>query len=245
MLTTGQALPKLQSRGRSLSYAGIGLLVAAASVVGFGPTYYLKGFFDTPPLTSLVHVHAAVMTCWLVLFVTQSWLISADRIDLHRRLGMAGGILALAVIGVGYQTAIAAARHGFVVKGGFPYGPLGFLAISLADLVVFGALVAAALYFRWSKSDSHKRLMLLATVSLIAPGISRLPFSVGFLPAAGLATLAATVLPLICAWIDRRAHGRLHPAYLWGGGFLVLSQPARGILAAIPAWQQFAGWLTS
>jgi hypothetical protein len=64
MLTTGQTLPKLQSRGRSLSYAGIGLLIAATSVAGFGPTYYFKGFFATPPLTSLVHVHAVVMTCW-------------------------------------------------------------------------------------------------------------------------------------------------------------------------------------
>ena len=245
MLTTDQVLLGPQPRRRPLSYAGMGLIVAAASLAGFGPTYYFKAFFDTPPLTSLIHVHAVVMTSWLVLFVTQSWLISTDRVDIHRRLGIAGGVLALAVIGVGYQTAIAAARHGFVVKGGFPYGPLGFLAISLADLVVFGALVAAALYFRWSKSDSHKRLMLLATVSLIAPGVSRLPFTVGFLPAAGLATLTATVLPIVCAWIDRRAHGRLHPAYLWGGGFLVLSQPARGILAAIPAWQQFAGWLTS
>lgn len=244
MLTTGEAIPKPQPRGGPLSYPAIGLLVAAASVAGFGPTYYFRAFFDTPPLASLVQVHAAAMTCWLALFVTQSWLISGDRIALHRRLGVAGGVLALAIVILGYQTAIAAARHGFVVKGGFPFGPLGFLAISLADLVVFAALVAAALYFRWSKSDSHKRLMLLATASLIAPGISRLP-SVGLLPAAGLATLAATVLPVICAWIDRRAHGRLHPAYLWGGGFLVLSQPARGILAASSAWQQFAAWLTS
>jgi hypothetical protein len=226
-----------------VSYAAVGLIVALASVIGFGPTYYAKAFFDTPPLTSLVHVHAAVMTGWLALFLCQSWLISADKEDLHRRLGIAGGILAILVIGVGYQTAIAAARHGFMVKGGFPYGPLGFLAISLADLVVFGALVGAAIYYRWSDSDTHKRLMLLATVSLLAPGVSRMPISVGSIPAAAFGALATIVIPIVCAWLDRRRRGRLHPAYLWGGLFLILSEPARVAIASLPAWQEFAGWL--
>ena len=241
--TTERALPHPRPIRRHVSYAAVGLIVALASAIGFGPTYYLKAFFDAPPLTSLVHVHAVVMTGWLALFISQSWLISADRLDLHRRLGIAGGVLAMLVLGVGYQTAIAAARHGFMVRGGFPYGPLGFLAISLADLVVFGALVGAAIYYRWSDSDTHKRLMLLATVSLLAPGMSRMPISVGPIPAAAFGGLATIVIPIICAWIDRRGRGRLHPAYLWGGLFLILSEPARLAIASLPAWQRFAGWL--
>lgn len=225
-----------------MSYAAVGLVVALASVTGFAPTYYLKAFFDTPPLTTLVHVHAAVMTGWLALFIGQSWLISKDRIDLHRRFGIAGGILAILIICVGYQTAVAAARHGFMVKGGFPFGPLGFLAISLADLFVFGVLAGTAVYYRWSDSDTHKRLMLLATVSVIAPGMSRLP-PVGPIPAVVFGVLATILIPVACAWIDRRARGRLHPAYLWGGLFLIVSEPGRFAIASLPAWQRFAGWL--
>lgn len=44
------------------------------------------------------------------------------------------------------------------------------------------------------------------------------------------------------AW-DRRAHGRIHPALLWGGGLLMLSLPARFALSQTDAWLAIARWL--
>jgi uncharacterized membrane protein len=46
-------------------------------VVGFSRTYYLHTFFNAPKLTISLHVHAAVMTGWIVLFAVQAFLIVA------------------------------------------------------------------------------------------------------------------------------------------------------------------------
>jgi hypothetical protein len=41
-------------------------------LIGFGRTFYLKPFFDAPPLSSyLVEIHAAIMTAWVLLFIAQ------------------------------------------------------------------------------------------------------------------------------------------------------------------------------
>lgn len=46
-------------------------------VVGFSRTYYLHTFLNAPKLTISLHVHAAVMTGWIVLFAVQAFLIVA------------------------------------------------------------------------------------------------------------------------------------------------------------------------
>src|SRR5687767_15519245 len=95
-----------------------GMAVAAAATVffGFAPTYYLKSFTHTavyptglpvsPSLPALVHVHALVFTAWILLFLVQTALIAADRPRLHRRLGVAGAVLAFVMVIVGVMTAI-------------------------------------------------------------------------------------------------------------------------------------------
>src|SRR6187397_1282777 len=60
-------------------------------LAGFGRTYYVRGFFNAPPLPSgLVHFHGFVMSAWVVLFVTQVYLISSREIRLHQCLGYGG-----------------------------------------------------------------------------------------------------------------------------------------------------------
>jgi hypothetical protein len=62
-------------------------------------------------LPALVHAHGLVMTLWIVLFLTQVSLVAARRVDLHRRLGMAGALLAAIVVIVGIATARQARRR--------------------------------------------------------------------------------------------------------------------------------------
>jgi hypothetical protein len=37
---------------------------------------------------------------------------------------------------------------------------------------------------------------------------------------------------------------KVHPATLWGGLFLIASQPLRLLVTATSTWTSFAGWLT-
>src|SRR6266481_4123742 len=69
-------------------FSGMALLLAATVFVGFAPSYYLAGIFRAPLPSMIVHVHGAVFTGWILLFITQTSLVSSRRVDIHRRLGV-------------------------------------------------------------------------------------------------------------------------------------------------------------
>ncbi len=217
--------------------AGALLIVFA----GFARTYYLKLAFGTPPLSLLLHVHGLVMSAWFVLVAAQVWLVSRGRVGLHRRLGILGAVLALAVLVVGTATAITAARLGRAPPGP---PPLQFLAVPLGDMLMFAGLVGAGLALR-HRRDSHKRLMLLACVGLLTAAIARVPVSVwpqlGILAYVGVTLL----LVLICLIWDTWRNRRLHPAFAWGAGWILLTWALRLGISGTDAWLRFARALVS
>lgn len=222
------------------------VLVPLIVLAGFARTYYLKGFFPTPALPNLiVHLHAIIMTAWVVLFIVQVTLVAKRQTKLHQRLGIFGAVLAALVFIVGILTGLfAAARfleNPSLAGPGDP-PPLPFLIIPLGDMVIFAILIGTALYYR-KRLDIHKRLMLLAAINLLTPAIARIPLE--FIVKGGpLAFFGLTDLVLIgFVAFDTIRHKRLHPAFLWGGLFLILMQPLRIILAPTNAWVSFAAAL--
>jgi uncharacterized membrane protein YozB (DUF420 family) len=238
----GQAVPTLAIRERHRDhrfFTGMALATALTAVVGFAPTYYFRGLTEAAPLTTLVHLHGALATTWMLLFLSQTSLVSAGRTDLHRRLGVAGMVVATLFVMVGYATAITAARNGVTPPGGPP--PLAFLAVPLGTLLSFAVLAAVGLSQRRHR-DTHKRLMLLATIALLAPAFARFRW---FGPGGPPVAIGGTCLFVIaCMAYDRAAHGRIHPAFLWGGVLLMLSLPARFALTQSETWLAVARWLT-
>ena len=112
---------------------------------GFARTYCLRPYFETRSLGPLLHLHGIVFTTWLVVLLTQTTLIAANRTSTHRRLGIAGIWLAVLMIAVGTFTAIVRAKIAEVPPG--TASPLVFLTIPIGDMVVFAILIAA-FYFR-------------------------------------------------------------------------------------------------
>jgi hypothetical protein len=213
--------------------------IAVIVFVGFAPTFYLRPVFTPEPLPPVFAIHGAVFTAWVLLFVVQTALVSARRTPIHRKLGVVGGLLAALMLVVGYQAAITAARRGFATPGLPP--PLVFLAIPFFDLIVFAVLVGTGLYFRRTPA-AHKRLMLLSTIAILTAAIARLPY---VLPLGPLVFFGLTDIPVVVGMLyDRVTRGRVHPAMLWGGLFLVASQVLRLIVSGTAAWLAFAHWLT-
>jgi hypothetical protein len=223
-------------------YLTAALFAAAVVFAGFAPTFYLKSLFGTPELSTLKLVHGAVFSGWIMLFVTQTWLVARDRRDLHRRVGTAGALLVVVMSIVGYLLAVDSGRRGFSPDSHVT--PLSFMAIPLFDLGVFVALVVGALLLR-RRSDWHKRLMLLATLSLLPPAIARIAIQFPPAPVLPIAFGGTALIVLGAMIIDSLAHRRLHPAMLCGGLFVIISLPARILIAGTQAWQDFAGWLIS
>jgi hypothetical protein len=226
-------------------YSGMAIAMAAAVFAGFAPTFYLRAWFGAPPtvtgattLSPLAQLHGALFTGWVLLFIVQTTLVASHRTRVHQRLGIAGGVLAAAMVVVGVSTAIAAAKRGAAPPGA---DALAFLSVPLVDMVLFAAFVGAALWNR-RRPDTHKRLMLLAYISIIAAAVARFP---GLLPYGPLAFFGlAFVFLLVAIVYDLRSRRRVHPTYAWGGALLVLSVPLRLMMSGTEAWRQFAQLLT-
>jgi hypothetical protein len=77
----------------------------ASVLLGFGPTYYLAGVFHAPLPSRIIHIHGAVFSCWILLLLVQNSLAWAGRVDIHRKLGLAGFLLACLMVVVGWMAA--------------------------------------------------------------------------------------------------------------------------------------------
>lgn len=203
------------------------LLVAAASILlvssGFARSYYLRSVFGFPALPGLLHLHGIVMTLWFVLFIVQVFLISVHQTRLHRRLGLIGVGLAVLMVAVTGAVVISAARRGFTAFPETVKWP-GFLLVSLGIVLTFSVLFFTAVWLR-GRSAIHKRLMVLASLSIWGPAISRLPLH--FIEAGSLWTsiVLGDSCVLICAAVDTIRNRRLNPAFLWGGLLILWSHP--------------------
>jgi hypothetical protein len=223
-------------------FGGMTIALLATVIAGFGPSYYFSSVSrSTAVLTPALHVHGAVFTTWMLLLVVQSTLIAAGRVDLHRQLGVAGAVLGACMMVLAAYVAITRFRGGFLTLGPeFPAGML--LAIALATVVVFPVLFGSALVLR-RRTDFHKRLVLLATLELVIAAVARLPVINSLGPPAFFSVTDLFVVALVL--YDFSTRGRIHPATLWGGLFLIASQPLRLAIGASGPWQSFAAWLMS
>jgi hypothetical protein len=222
-------------------YLGMALALFVTVWVGFSRSFFLRPLFPewTAPTEPIFYVHGAVFAAWFVLLVVQPSLVSAGRTDLHRALGRFGVVLAAAMVVVGTSAALTAAgRETGFFRISVP--PLKFLAIPLIDMVVFPLMVGTAVAKRHDP-QSHKRWMLLASISLVAAAVARWPVVVDRPSPLLFFGLTDLFLVPLVIW-DLRSRGRLHPATLWGGALLIGSQVFRVWLLSTPAWDRFAAW---
>jgi hypothetical protein len=228
-------------QGTRRFYVGVAIAVLITVFLGFSRSYFLKAYFGTPELSLHVHIHGLVFTSWVLLFLAQTTLVATGRTDLHRKLGVGGAVLAALLLIVGTTTAVLRVKGG----GSSPIPgvpPLSFLAVPLFDMVVFAILISAGLVLR-SRSDTHKRLMTLATIALMSAPIARIP---GVLRAGPPGFFGLTDLFIVAMLVyDLATRRKVHPATIWGGLVIVASQPLRLMISGTPAWLAFAGWLTS
>lgn len=224
-------------------YTAIAIAIFLVAYVGFAPTFFLRPLFpDRPaPAEPFFFVHGALFAAWCVLLVAQASLISLARVDLHRRLGKWGAVLAAAMVAAGTFGALVAAHRptGFV---GVPVPPLQFLAVPLFDMTLFAAYVGIAVVRR-RDAQAHKRWMILATVNLLGAAFARWPGVAALGNPLVYFGLADLFIVALAAW-DFRTRGRLHPATMWGGLVLIASQPLRLAVMGTPAWLAFATWAT-
>jgi hypothetical protein len=234
-------------------YVRMAAVCIVVAVIGFAPTYWvpmLRGTLDVPPFA---HVHAVVFYGWTLLFLKQTLLAASGRVARHRELGVAGVALATAMLLVGLGLTVNSLRR--FEAAGLSDAGRAFAIVSVSAIALFaGLFVAAVMNVR--KPDVHKRLMLVATVSLMQPAIARwfVYFVAPDVPPGAIVPppqIVVTVLPallanLLIVWAmlhDRRTFGRVHRAYWVAGGAVAATQILRLPLSSTEAWSHAAGWL--
>lgn len=219
-----------------LFYSSISIAVVGAVFAGFARTYYLRASFQPTPLPLYLKIHGFAFTTWVGLFVTQTSLIAARRTDIHRRLGWAGCGLAVLMVVAALAAAIFSGRR--EVLAGHADQARMFLAVPLFSMLVFPVLVGSAVYYR-RYPEAHKRLMLLATLSILDAAVARWP--IAWIATTWWAYFALTdVFVAAAIGYDVASRRRVHPAYIWGGLMILSAQAVRELIGPTVAWQAFA-----
>jgi hypothetical protein len=255
MAVSASTFPAVQSARRFHFYMAAAFF--ATGFIGFAPTYWmplLKGVIHLPPI---LHLHAALFYGWLLLYLGQSWLACSGQIARHREWGMAGVALASGMFFVGIGAAINTVKRSEAFSAASADAARRFLVVSVTGAIVFAVLFALAVVYV-KKPEIHKRLMLVATASLLQAALGRW-FALALAPnqiATGGITpppVAATILPgllsnlfIVAAMIhDRRRRGSVHPVYWAAGGAVLAVQVLRVPVSSTDAWLAFSNWLVS
>jgi hypothetical protein len=201
------------------------LFLVVLVLLGFGPSFYLKGMVPAyprpnPTLPPAVILHGSVFTLWMLAIVAQTQLISAKKHAVHMQLGKLTVALAVLMIPVMYLTAVWQ-----VARANQPpfTDPLTWTIVPLAGIVPFAIMV----WRGWANRRNaavHKRAMLSAAILTVAgPAIGRLPLAPPSLISFSVIFLLGLLLFVPLFVHDRRIAGQIHPESRFGFTMLAIS----------------------
>jgi hypothetical protein len=229
---------RLGKRTDDLFFAGMSLLILGTVFLGFARSYFLAGTVHAHLPSVIIHVHGIVFSSWIILFVTQTALVSIDKASLHRKLGTFGAVLAFLIVLLGVMAIVDSTRRHFAPPG---LTSAMFLALDLGEMTVFAFLVCWGIRAR-RDGAAHKRLMLLATIVFMFAAVSRwpFPFITSFPPSTGLIVDAFLLIIVTFDVLTRR---RIHRATAWGSLIIFVLVPAMFALGHFPFWVNFTEWI--
>jgi hypothetical protein len=170
----------------------------------------------------------------------QLLLVRNRRLEIHRRLGAAVAWLIPVMVVIGLATAWTVERQAALLPG--PHDPQ-FISINLTDMLGFATLAGAGIAMRRDPS-AHKRLTILSTLYLSTAGFARLwLLTIGPTGTDGFwgfflaYNLGGDVLIAMLGLYDLRTRGRLHSAYVVGGGWVLVNELAAAWLYFSPSWK--------
>ncbi|HVL30255.1 MAG TPA: hypothetical protein VM326_06035 [Sphingomicrobium sp.] len=181
---------------------------------------------ERPPFPLVLHMHAVAMGSFLLVLLTQTWLMATGRQANHMRLGIAGAVLAAALVAVGLVL-VPTMYH--QLWQGAQAAPPGIreqlqaqvlvvdniMLLQLRIAVLFPLFLAIAYRARGRQPGMHKRMMILATAMALPAGIDRIPWIPHSMPASPLSPDLYTLLAVAPMFLwDVLRNRSVHPAYV-------------------------------
>jgi hypothetical protein len=222
-----------------LFFAGMAILLCIVVFIGFSPTYFGAGVFKAPLPSPILHIHGAVFSLWMLLFLVQAALVSAHRVAWHRSLGLVAFCLPPIMIVLGVIAALDALNRKVMIG---PLDPAVSLAIPLLGIACFSIVIFASWRTRRNPA-AHKRLVLLATIGLVEAAFGRFPWAhMGLDPAHGAVGGLGILILLVIAY-DLFSLHRIHRSTMWAAPLTFALGAFAVPIGMTGAWHSFASLL--
>jgi hypothetical protein len=202
---------------RTRFYWGMSAALLLTVSIGFAPTFYLRAYFDPSPMSTAVLIHGIVLSFWFVAFFMQNVLVSVRRVELHRTLGWGIALIGVGVVISGWDVTFSrVAEQTLMSRTAWS---------NFVSLVAFTIFLTLAIATR-RNAETHKRLMLLASISIIQPALARVfrwPVFAGMDATPLELSVGASFLFVLALVIyDMRKFRKIHNVTLAGGLFFIV-----------------------
>jgi hypothetical protein len=218
-LVTAGVRDQVPARASHVPLPGASVLawgMFAVVLLGFTPTFVLRGALGKPPLAPYLALHGFILFAWYAMVAMQTTLLVGHRYSWHRKLGWGAAVLGVAVFASSaYNVSVLGRQFAQrVAHTAKEVADFNFIvAASYASIFLFLLFMLLAIVFRKQRTI-HGRLMLLASVSLIGPAITRIAAWFGELPNAASALIL--LLPVALCLRDFLTEGRVHRVTILG-----------------------------
>jgi len=211
-------------------YFLMAVLTALVVTYGFSRTIDHGLIHPSFVVPAILYVHVALFVGWLALLLLQTGLVQAREVMLHRTIGLGSVIFGAALIIAGVWVAIVMAR--IEAQLGDPQaGP--FLIVPLSDMFFFAILFGLGVRNR-RVVEAHRRLMLMAALSLTGAAFGRFPTFI--IPHGGWYYLAVDMMVFLGVVRDLLIQRRVHRVYLIGLPLMMLGQAITLWIRYSPCW---------
>jgi hypothetical protein len=235
-------LPKAARRFRPSFFFWMTLAMCLFVFGGFGMHSFVPALRGTfPPAPPIVHLHAVVFVSWMMLLVTQSALVGAGNVRLHRSLGTWGIAHATAIMLLGLSLQLIATRSA-MLKGLAP-GTDG-LYLGLNAFVGFSIMFILAIR-NTRRPEIHKRMILFAMLPVLPPGVNRFWSEALGLEPIPVIPLYFTLWSMAAAILihEWRRTGRISRYSWFGAGWIVVEGVMHKAVVHSPPFDAFAASL--
>ena len=219
-------------------FSAMPLLMFATVLFGFAKTYFLAGMVAAPLPNKLIHLHGAAFTSWMILLIVQTGLVSAHRVKWHMKLGLFGFGLAVVMVILGCSAAVNALHRGSGVPD---LDPVTFFIVPITSMLLFSVFILFA-YRQRRNVEAHKRLIIIATISLMDAAVARWPLAVVHRYPVMQDVVIFGFLLLIVVY-DLWSLHRVSKTTMWASALLVAVHLGRVSLGLTHGWHALVGRL--
>jgi hypothetical protein len=228
-----QSLSNISARPMRYFFVIMACVFPVLAVIGFFPSYMAVNS-GAIKLHWFAHVHGAIMSSWLLLFIAQTWLAAKGNLRFHRQLGLFSVGLG-AIVWMCMITASTRARLAYH----FPMEDdvWDILLVELYASSLFALFLGWGILVR-KNAAAHKRLLLLATIIIMTAAVDRIRFLPGVSSMMRFVYLDILLIPLFI--YDFVTIKRIHKITLIGAACIIAFQISITLSWGTPRWHKFA-----